>query len=273
MIRGFRAVAGKEVRHLARDPKSLIYVLILPFVMILVYGYGISIDVRDVRTAVVDYGGGPAAAGYVRALRASGTFILEDYGPRGGRRATLADAERDLRRGRVREILILPADFDQKLTEGQPAEIGLILDGSDASSALAIGRIHERMADDLRLALAPFPLASPVHIRFAFNPDGGSALSIIPGLFAIILIVISALLTSVAIAREKETGAADILLLSPLSSRAIVLGKAMPAWPCSMGRSSSPWPGPGSISRSAGTRQRSSSFPGSISRPAHRSES
>jgi ABC-2 type transport system permease protein len=228
MLRGFRAVVAKEFRHLGRDPKGLLYILLVPFVMIFVYGYGISIDVRDVRTAVIDYDGGAAAARYIRALRASKVFTLEDYGPRSGRRAPLEEAERDLRMGRIREILIIPADFAEDLAAGRTGEVEVVIDGGDANSALLIGQIHERIAVDLSLELSPFRLELPVRVRFAFNPDGNSAPSIIPGLFAVILMVISALLTSVAIAREKETGALDLLLLSPLSARAVVLGKALP---------------------------------------------
>jgi len=228
MFRGFRAVTAKEFRHLWRDPKGLVYILLVPFVMIFIYGYGISIDIRDVRAAVIDYGGGPVAGRFVRAMQTSGVFALEEYGLRSGRRDPLEEAESDLRAGRIREILIIPADFDRNVAAGRPAEVEVVLDGGDANSALLIGQIHERIASDLRLALAPVPLALPLHVRFAFNPDGSSAPSIIPGLFAIILMVVSALLTSISIAREKESGAADLLMLSPLSSRTIVLGKALP---------------------------------------------
>jgi len=228
MLRGLRAVAKKEFRHLRRDRKGLAYILLVPFIMIFIYGYGISIDMRDVRTAVIDQSGGPYSAHLIQSLKASGVFRLEDYGPRSGRISPLETAELDLKAGQIREILIIPREFDGDLREGRPAEIETIFDGSEATSALLIGRLLERIVDEVREAAGPSRFPAAVRIRLAFNPDGRSAVPIVPGLLVIILMVISALMTSIAIAREKETGAADILILSPLSSRDIIVGKALP---------------------------------------------
>jgi ABC-2 type transport system permease protein len=196
--------------------------------MIFIYGYGISIDVKDVRTAVIDHSGGSRAASLVQAMRASGVFRLKDYTRGAGLSSPLETAERDLKTGTIREILIIPKDFDENIQVGRTAEIGIVLDGSDSNSALFIGRMQERIIDRIRWTIGPAGFPEPVQIRIAFNPDGRSAVPIVPGLFVIILMVVSALLTSVAVAREKETGAAEILSLSPLSSSDIIFGKSIP---------------------------------------------
>lgn len=224
MLRGFRAVAGKEFRHLRRDWKGLAYILIVPFIMIFIYGYGISIDVRDVGTAVIDHSKGPHSVRLIQTLRASGVFDLEVHGPRAEPISSLEEAERALRQGKIRLILIVPGEFDADLAAGRPAGIAAVLDGSEAAYASLIGRLLERIVDGYREASAP----AAVRVRLAFNPDGRSAVPIVPGLFVIILMVMSALMTSIAIAREKETGAAEMLILSPLSSRDIIFGKAVP---------------------------------------------
>jgi len=228
MNRGIRAIIGKEFRHLRRDRMGLVYILLVPFMMIWLYGYGINLDVRNVRTAVVDYSGGPSADRLLRTMSGSGIFILERIPPLAGAPPPLETAERLLKAGKIREILVIPRDFEERISAGKAADIGVILDGSEANSAAFIGQIQERLIAEFRDGLAPARRPRVIQTRIAFNPDGRSAMSIIPGLFAIILMVISALLTSVAVARERETGAIDILLLSPLKSRNILLGKAIP---------------------------------------------
>jgi drug efflux transport system permease protein len=228
MSRGLRAVIIKEFRHLRRDPMSLVYILLVPFIMIWLYGYGINLDIREVRTDVVDHSGGPQADRLIRMMAGSGVFIPERITPRSGTASSIEASERRLKEGKVREILIIPPDFDKNLLEGKTAEVGLILDGSDARSALSIGRLQERLMAAFIDGLGRGLPHDPVRTRIAFNPEGKSALSLIPGLFAIILIVISALLTSVAMARERESGAIEILYLAPLPLRDLILGKAVP---------------------------------------------
>jgi len=133
-----------------------------------------------------------------------------------------------MKAGFVRQVLILPEDFDENLSAGKPAEIGLLIDGSDALAASSIGRLQERLIASFSGRLDPGGRPDLVRTRIAFNPSGQSSLTIIPGLMAIVLMAISALLTSLAVARERETGAIEILSLSRLRSRDFVLGKALP---------------------------------------------
>ena len=228
MLRGFRAVSGKEFRHLRRDAKGLAYILLVPFIMIFIYGYGISIDVRDVGTAVIDHSKGPHSARLIQTLRASGVFDLKDYGLRIEPISPLEEAERDLRQEKIRLILIIPREFDDDLAAGRPAEVAAVLDGSEAAYASLVGRLLERIVAGDRDAAVSARTPAAVRVRLVFNPDGRSAVPIIPGLFVIILMVMSALMTSIAVTREKETGAAEMLILSPLSSRDIIFGKAVP---------------------------------------------
>jgi len=228
MKRGLRAVIGKEFRHLRRDPMGLVYILLVPFIMIWLYGYGINLDVRDVRTAVVDHSGGRYADRLVRMLAGSALFIPERLSPRTGDPRPLETAERLMREGKVRQILVIPEGFDTDLAAGKPAEIGLILDGSETQSAPFIGRTTERLIDEFRAGLGAGQGLAAVRTRVAFNPEGRSSAPLLAGLFAVILMVLSALLTATALARERETGSVDMVLLSPLSSGEYILGKAAP---------------------------------------------
>ncbi len=217
MGRAFRAVILKELRHIGRDRRGWIFVLLLPFIMIFVYGYGINIDVRGVKTAVVDLSGGLHASRLIRSLAASRTFIPVIPADAGKGLSPLDEAERALRRGRVRAILVIPPGFDQTAAMGQASEVELILDGADALSARLIGEAEERLLEGTASA----------GVRIAFNPSGRSLTSIIPGLFAIILTAAASLLTCISVVRERESGTLDLLALSPLRSAAVVAGKAL----------------------------------------------
>jgi ABC-2 type transport system permease protein len=231
MLRGLRAMMGKEFRHIRRDRKGLAYILLLPFIQVFFLAYGINIDLRDVRTAVIDSSRGALSADLLRSFRDSGVFTLRDYGSPPNAAASLDAAEKDLLAGRVREILIIPSGFDAALRAGSNAEIGIVLDGTDARSTLflgSLGSLHERLAAEFGRRHGPSGAPAAVRTRLAFNPEGRSAVSLIPGLIIIVLLVVSTLMTSVSIAREKELGSVELLALSPIATRDIILGKAVP---------------------------------------------
>ncbi len=210
MARAFRAVFVKELRHIGRDRRSWAFALLLPFIMIFVYGYGVNIDVREVKTAVVDLSGGLHSSRLVRTFAGAGPFAAV--------KMELAEAERALRRGDVRAILLIPAGFEHAAALGETPEVELILDGADAFSGRLVAGVGERL-----LKGGP----EPARVRMAFNPGGRSLTSIVPGLFAIILTVASSLLTCVSVVREREAGTLELLSLSPARSTAVVLGKAL----------------------------------------------
>jgi ABC-2 type transport system permease protein len=216
-----RAIIAKEFLHILRDPRSLTMVFIFPLVMIFILGYSISWDLNRVDAAVIDYSRGRFSQELARAFAASPTFAVRAA-------PALAAAEDMLRAGTIREIVVIPPDFDRRLAAGRPAEVGLVIDGSDSNVASLVHQYNERIVLAFALARAgggpPFRFATKVY----FNPEARSQYFFIPGLVAVLLLMITAMLTSISIARERETGSLALLFISPLRSREIIVGKTIP---------------------------------------------
>ncbi len=222
-----RAIIVKEFRHILRDPRSLTLVFIIPLVMIFILGYSISYDLDRVEASLVDLARGPLARQLARAFAASPVFALQTRAAAGGA-LSLAEGEQRLRRGKTRLIIVLPADLERLAAAGRPATVGLILDGSDVNAANLVYQYSERVLLDFnaaRLGGAGLPM---VGTKIFFNPEARSQFFFIPGLVAVILLMISAMLTSLSIARERESGSLALLFISPLRSGEIILGKTVP---------------------------------------------
>lgn len=222
-----KAIIVKEFRHILRDPRSLTLVFIIPLVMIFILGYSVSYDLDRVEAALVDSSQGPLARRLAQAFAASPAFAVRTRGEGGGA-LSLAEAERRLRSGEIRLIIVLPADLDRLAAAGRPAELGLILDGSDVNAANLVYQYSERVLLEFNAARLGGAGLPAVGTKVYFNPEARSQFFFIPGLVAVILLMISAMLTSLSIARERETGSLALLFISPLRSGEIILGKTVP---------------------------------------------
>ncbi|MEW5795034.1 MAG: ABC transporter permease [Candidatus Zixiibacteriota bacterium] len=220
-----RFIAQKELYHILRDFRSLIIVIIMPVMMIFLYGYAINMDIERVTLAVVDFDH------TVESRQFTERFYRSDYFSRPDRAADLSDPDRLLRSGEAAAILYIPAGFGQALTRNEDFEVGMTVDGSDASLASAVqaysnGVLVEFMRDRL-----PPGFEIPgvtISQQVLYNPDLKSSHFLVPGLVAVILMMISALMTSMTIAREKESGTMEQLLTTPVKPREILIGKLLP---------------------------------------------
>jgi ABC-2 type transport system permease protein len=222
-----KAIITKEFFHILRDVRSLTLVFIIPLVMIFILGYSISYDLNRVEAAVVDLSQGRLSRQVVEAFAASPVFVVRSR-DRAGDTLSLAAAEELLRRGEVREVIVVPADLDQRHAAGRQAEIGLIIDGSDVNVANLAYQYSERILLDLNAGLLGNARLLSLGTKVYFNPEARSQFFFIPGLVAVILLMISAMLTSLSIARERETGSLALLFISPLKSGEIIVGKTIP---------------------------------------------
>ena len=148
--------------------------------------------------------------------------------PRAGSADALTNAEGMLRAGSIKAILVVPPDFAQRATSGRTAPLGLIIDGSDSNVANLVYQYCEKVVQQFRLDESGMNDLIRITTQTFFNPEVSSSFFFIPGLIAILLLMISALLTSISIARERETGSLDLLFISPLHSSDIILGKTLP---------------------------------------------
>jgi len=224
-LRKIRFIAGKEIRHILRDPRSLIIAILMPIMMTFLYGYAINLDIKNIKLAVLDFDNSLESRELVSRFYNSGYFRGPDNSP------SIEDPEKLLKSEAANSVLIIKSGFAKALTDMSDYQLGLLVDGSNANlasaassySSIILGRfIQERLPYGTEL---PGVVLAP---KVLYNTDLKSPLFFVPGLIAIILMMISALLTSVTIAREKETGTMEQLLTSPVSPRQIIIGKVIP---------------------------------------------
>ena len=220
------AVARKEALQLRRDPRSLILAFGLPVILLLLFGYAITWDVTQIPTAVVDQDRTAASRALIDAFRASGYFRVVERPQRADAIGTLFD------RDRVQIALIIPPDYAARLGSGRPAQLQAIVDGSDANTATIILNYTQAIVQNRAQAVvlpgrtpgAPVTAAS----RAWYNETLASRNMIVPGLVAVIMMIIAAMLTSLTIAREWERGTMEQLAATPVTRAEVVLGKLTP---------------------------------------------
>jgi ABC-2 type transport system permease protein len=223
-----KAIIIKEFYHILRDPRSLTLVFITPLVMIFILGYSISYDLNRIDAAVIDLSQSRLSKGLAEAFAANRVFVVRGREQGSQRALSLAVAEDMLRRGKIKEIIVIPADFSTRLLGGGRAQVGLIIDGSDTNIANLVYQYDERILLEFIAAVSGSGPPFKIDTKIYFNPEARSQFFFIPGLVAVILLMISAMLTSLSIAKERETGSIALLFISPLKSREIILGKTIP---------------------------------------------
>jgi len=226
-IRRFAALLRKEVRQMVRDRSNLAVGLLLPIALILLFGYGLSFDVKNAPIAVVMEDLSPTARSVVDGLE--GTPYLAPVFV-----ADMPAAERLMREGKVDGVLRVPADFSRRLNAGG-ARMQLLLNGVETSSASviegyvagAIGAAAQQQADRAGNKAAGMGGIDVVQ-RMWFNESGDSRWYLVPGLIVLVLTLIGAFLTSLLIAREWERGTLESLFVTPVRPLEIVLSKITP---------------------------------------------
>lgn len=220
------AMARKEWIQLRRDPRSMILGFALPLLLLIFFGYAITWDVEDIALGVLDQDRTQASRRLVDALEASGYFSVtwRLQGP--------DDVGEALGRGAVVGVLAIPPGFSTDLESGRPAEIQMLLDGSDANTAtIALNYADAIVArHSAEVLLEGRELALPVRPepRVWYNPTLESRNMIVPGLVAVIMSIIAAMLTALTIAREWERGTMEQLASTPVGRLEVVLGKLLP---------------------------------------------
>lgn len=223
----------KEFLHIFRDPRTIISTLIIPPMLVILFGYALSFDVQHIPMAVEDMDKTVASRELVADFVSSGYF--DDVGPVNGLVAT----NLGFLKGDYKAAIIIPRGFARNLDAGRGADIQIAIDGSDPVIANAAYRYA--LAISQRFALAAAKKTAPPAVvaainrpalqlkpQILYNPDLKSINFIVPGVIALILMMIPALITSIAIVREKETGTIEQLVVSPVRPHELILGKVTP---------------------------------------------
>jgi ABC-2 type transport system permease protein len=221
------AVARKEWIQLRRDTRSMILAFVLPLFLLVFFGYAITWDVNDIPVAVLDQDRTPESRRLVESLVSSGYFSVREH------LQSSAEVDRRLVAGSVDGVLTIPPGYASDLrAPGRPAEVQLLLDGSDANTAtIALNYADAIVTRHGARAVLAGPTPEPVislESRTWYNPNLESRHMIVPGLIAVIMSIIAAMLTALTIAREWERGTMEQLAATPVSRLEVVLGKLLP---------------------------------------------
>ena len=227
------AVTVKEFRHLGRDPRSLIMVLLLPVAMMLLFGYAISFDVTHVPTVVVDNDRTPASRDYLAHYEGSPFFTIVE------RADELRAIDQAFGANRARIGVVVPAGFERSLATDTPAEIAVLIDGTEPTAARVAQAyttaLNQLVGQQLTLSWADakgYDLTAAgvlePRVRTWYNPERRSAVFLIPGLMVAIISIVTIQQTAVSLVRERDLGTADQLAVSPIRMPELMLGKLLP---------------------------------------------
>lgn len=226
------AVARKEFIHIIRDPRSLGMSIAIPLLLLLLFGYALTLDVDNVPMVVWDQDNSGESREYISHFTGSPYFSLKEYV------LNYHQLERAIDSGEALAGLVIPRGFAGKIESGQNVSVQMIFDGSDSNTAtIAMGyadMITLIYSQDIstqkmyRLGAGEMSLPLDMRPRVWFNEDMESKNYIIPGLIAVIMMVIAALLTSLTVAREWERGTMEQLISTPVKKQELIIGKLLP---------------------------------------------
>jgi len=219
-----RAVIKKEFFHIVRDPTSLSIVFLMPVVMIFIFGYSMSFDLDSIPTGMIDYSNTLESKGLKSRFKNSRYFDVTELSPPVNKNLE----GQYLKTGEFREIVVIPRDFSIRLNKKQKTSVGFIIDGSDSNVANLVYQYNEMVLMDYISDFLNIKDLLKIKTHLYFNPEAKSTYFFIPGIVAILLLMISALLTSISITRERESGSLDLVLISPIRSAEIIIGKTIP---------------------------------------------
>jgi ABC-2 type transport system permease protein len=248
-LRRTLAVARKELRQLARDRLTLGLVIGVPTLQLVLFGYAINLDVRDVPTAVLDRSRSALSRRLLGELAATQTFRLER------RVAHEAEALRLLETSEVGAVVVIPPDLERDFYRGRGAQISILADASDPTVASAVALAGQGFGRDLAARMQPFATGAPsaarrlvpgdragfgprseivlpeplqVEVLPFYNPERRTAVFVVPGLVGVILTMTMMLMTALALVRERERGTFEFLIATPVSRLEVMLGKILP---------------------------------------------
>lgn len=224
-MKRFFAFVHKEYYHIIRDVRSLLILLSMPPVMILLFGYAITMEISNVKIAIYDQSKDQTTENIRNKILAGNYFKLERE------LTSLNDIESIFKKGKVKQVVVFEPNFEENLNKTGRADVQIIADATDPNTAATIVNyttsIIRSYQAELNEGLA-LPYTINTEMRMRYNEELRSAYLFVPGLITVIMMLVSAMMTSISITREKELGTMELLLVSPMKPLQIILAKMLP---------------------------------------------
>lgn len=224
-MKQFLAFIRKEFYHVFRDKRTLLILFGLPVVQILLFGFALSSEVKNIGLAVLDNAHDIASEQIVNRIKTSSYFLVKDPV------MSYSEIEERFKEGSIKCALLFPANFSKELGRSGKAQVQIITDGSDPNTATIvvayitaiIGKYQQQFNPTAQIPYQIIP-----QVRLLYNEEQNGSLNFIPGVIALIFMIVCTALTSVSIVREKELGTMEILLVSPFKPIMVLVAKAVP---------------------------------------------
>ena len=215
----------KEFYHIFRDRRTLFILLGMPMVQIIIFGFALTNEVKNTKIAVINQSQGVSATRLVQKIESSRYFELYSQSK------DAAQMDKLFKKGAVKIALVIPSDFDPSIVNQNKGQLQIIADATDPNVATALTNYLSVIIQDFQRELNPnssIPYKIDVEARMMYNPQLKGAYNFVPGVMAMVLLLVCTMMTALTVVREKELGNMEILLASPINPIKIILAKAVP---------------------------------------------
>ncbi|MEO8583078.1 MAG: ABC transporter permease [Flavitalea sp.] len=224
-MKPFLSLIKKELRHIFRDRRTMFILLGMPVIQIILFGFALTNEVKNAKIAVFDQANDTYSKSLIAQLNSSAYFDVQQT------LHSYNDIQTGFQRGEVKLAIIFPADFQDNLIHFNTAQVQLIADASDPNTASALVNYATAVILDYQQRITnnrKLPYTIKTEVRMLYNPQLKGAYSMVPGVMAMVLMLVCTMMTAITIVREKESGTMEVLLVSPVQPIKIVVAKAVP---------------------------------------------
>ncbi|HEX6915289.1 MAG TPA: ABC transporter permease [Chitinophagaceae bacterium] len=224
-MKQFISFVRKEFYHIFRDRKTMFILLGMPAVQIILFGFALTNEVKNAKVAVLDFSRDAGSEALIRQVNASRYFDVTTQ------LSSYRQIESEFRKGTVKMAMVVPAEFSNDLTHLNTAQVQLVTDASDPNVANTLVNYASAIIMDYQSMITDekkLPYTITTEVRMLYNPQLKGAYSFVPGVMAMVLMLVCTMMTAITIVREKEMGTMEILLVSPMRPLLIIIAKAIP---------------------------------------------
>lgn len=224
-MKQFIAFVRKEFYHVFRDPKTLLLLFGMPIAQIILFGFALTNEIKNTKIVVADYGNDRATHAIIDKLEASTNFEIEQS------LLSHREIETAFKTGDIKLAIVFPANFNKDLSHLNKAQVQIIADASDPNTATTLTNFATSIILDYQQGLMQgksMPFQINTDVRMIYNPELKGVYNFVPGVMALVLLLVCVLMTSVSIVREKEMGTMEVLLVSPFNPFLVIISKAVP---------------------------------------------